>query len=376
MEKKKLVFISNMASPYQVKFCYALQEYFDAEFWFYVQLEANRPAWWQVPLGEKCKVMDYSGQVLDNYFSFGLFKDLNRFKPDIILLGGFMSWHWLVMRWAKMYGAKVGIMSEILRIADGDGDASNTLMSRENSNTKIKAISTIFRGADLYLGMGESACKQFREEFYFPKHKVDKLEYPSDIDDYYNHPLREKSVEDEFVILFANRLIDRYQPLYALEVFYELSKTYENIKMKLNSDGPLREKCEEYIAEKNLKNVSFLNAIESWEDMGNIYRDSDILVLPATYSNGNLSIMESCASGMGVVVSDNIYNMTNEIINNENCFIVSLDKEEFISAIEKYLNNPKLLIEHGLRSRELLEHKRNKHTAKRYYELFEKHNFV
>ena len=55
--KKKYVFISNIASPYQVKLCYSLQKYFNAEFWFYEYIDNTRPEWWKIPLGNKCKIL-------------------------------------------------------------------------------------------------------------------------------------------------------------------------------------------------------------------------------------------------------------------------------------------------------------------------------
>ena len=54
---KKLVFISSMASPYQVKYCYALQKYFNCEFWFYEYPAKSRPNWWGIELGDKCKIL-------------------------------------------------------------------------------------------------------------------------------------------------------------------------------------------------------------------------------------------------------------------------------------------------------------------------------
>lgn len=376
IEKKKLVFISNMASPYQVKFCYALREYFDAEFWFYVRREPNRPKWWEIPLGDKCKVLKYSGQIFSNYFSLSIFSELNKFKPDIILLGGFMQWHWLVLRWAKIFGGKVVFMSELLRDGTSDRDASDRLMTRENSQRKIRLISTIFKGADLYLGMGETATRQFKEEFYFPIEKVDSIEYPTDIDDYFEHPLREKKKGDNFVILFANRLINRYQPLYALKILKKLNEKYPNISMKMNRRGPLKEECQEYIRENKLENVKFIREIQSWEDLGNIYKNSDIVILPATYSNGNLTLVDSGASGMGVVMSDKVDNMEKSFKDKENCFICKVDIDEFVQAIGKYIENPELLILHGKRSRELLKSERNHVVARDYYELFKKHSFI
>jgi glycosyltransferase involved in cell wall biosynthesis len=377
MEKKKLLFISNMASPYQVKFCYALQEYFDAEFWFYVRREPNRPEWWDIPLGDKCKVMSRSGDMPKvGYYSLDVFSDLDKFRPDVILLGGFMNWHWLVMKWAKKNNSKVVFMSEILRNTKHDHDASNSFMSRENSPRKVKALRKIFGGADLYLGMGESAAKQFREELGFPSDKVDKIEYPTDIDEYFSHPLREKKAGDPYVLLFANRLIDRYQPLFALEVFRRIHEKYPNTHMKMNKDGPLKQDCIDFIEKHNLKTVSFLDDIDSWNNMNLVYKDADIFILPVTYSNGNLSMFEAASSGMGVIISIYMNSVEGRFIDGRNCFIRDLNIEDFVDCVEQYIENPELLVKHGKESRKLMETKRNKNTAKVYHDMLLKHGLI
>lgn len=377
--KKKLVFISNMASPYQVKFCYALQEYFDAEFWFYVRREKNRPKWWEIPLGHKCKIMKLSGRIPKiGYFSFGLFAELMRFKPDIILLGGFMKWHGLVLKLVKLFkkDTKVAIMSEPLRFVRGDRNTSSSLMTKENSEKKLKIMRRIFGSADLYCGMGPTATKQFIEEIGFPENKVDTLRYPQDIEEYFNHPLREKRKDDKFRILFANRLIDRYQPLFALEVLERVQSEYPNVEMVMNNDGPLKDACVGYIEKKGLKNVRFLDSIDSWNNMHLIYKDSDILILPATYSNGNGSVAEARASGMGIVVSNKINHLEMHSVNGENCFICELSVEDFTNAVLTYIRNPEILVPHGLLSREKVEGRRNKYTVEMYYEVFKNHGFV
>jgi glycosyltransferase involved in cell wall biosynthesis len=377
MKKKKLVFISNMASPYQVKFCYALQEFFDAEFWFYVRREPDRPKWWEIPLGDKCKVMSRTGYMPKvGYYALDVFSDLDKFRPDVILLGGFMNWHWLVMKWARRNNSKVVFMSEILRDTKHDHDASSSLMTRENSPQKIRAIRKIFGGADLYIGMGDTASKQFSEELGFPAEKIDMLSYPVDIDDYFAFSRILKAPDDPCTLLFANRLIARYQPLLALEIYKELSKRHPNLYIKLNNEGPLKSECESYIKKHGLKKASFLKDIDSWDDMKYIYMNADIFVLPATYSNGNLSIMEAGASGMGVVISEKINHMEEEMIDGYNCFIRKPETGEFIKCIEEYIKNPELLLRHGKNSKKLIEKQRNYYLAETYYNMFLKHGLL
>ena len=107
-----------------------------------------------------------------------------------------------------------------------------------------------------------------------------------------------------------------------------------------------------------------------------IYKNSDILILPATYSNGNGTIYEARASGMGVVISNKINHIEHHSINNVNCFICELKIEDFVESIIKYMEKPELIVSHGEVSRKLVENRKNEHTAKKYYDLFEKYGIV
>jgi len=100
------------------------------------------------------------------------------------------------------------------------------------------------------------------------------------------------------------------------------------------------------------------------------------LILPATYSNGNGTIIEARASGMGIVISNKISYLERHSVNGENCFICDLSIEDFASAVLTYIRNPEILIPHGLLSRERVEGRRNKYTAEMYYEVFKNHGFV
>lgn len=366
-----------MASPYQVKFCYSLQEYFESEFGFYEHIDETRPEWWKIPLGDKCKIMKASGKLPKvGYFSFGLFIDMLRFKPDIVVLGGFMKWHVLALHFAKLLGAKVAMMSEPLRYVMNDDQGTTELINKKNSSRKINLMKKLFNKADLYIGMGEVAKKQFIEDFEFPEEKVANMSYPQDIEEYYNHPLREKKLGDPITLLFANRLVDRYQPLIALKVLKRLSTKYPNIKMLMNADGSQKKECVDFIEKNNLTNVEFLDKIDSWNNMHLIYKKSDILILPCVYSNGNGTIIEARASGMGVVISNQINNIEKHSKHGENCFICDLNVDDFVNAVSIYIENPKLLKSHGIISRKLVEYRTNSYIARKYFETFKEYSLV
>ncbi|TCI57410.1 glycosyltransferase [Exiguobacterium sp. SH1S21] len=375
--KQRLVFITNIAAPYQVKFCYALQDHFDTEFWFYDQLTARRPDWWKVPLGDRCRVLSGSRFIGPlNYVSFDVFKQLNRFEPDIILLGGFTPLHSLILKIAKRKGSKVVVLSEPIRDVSNEDNASDKLLERVNAKWKTRILHHMFAGADLIFGMGQVARDQFVREFGFTDKQVVNAPYPIDIEAYFDHPLRVKRRGDPIRILFANRLIDRYQPLIALEAYRALKRDYPNLSLALNRDGHLYEACRDYIKEHDLEGVTFLDDIDAWDNMHLVYRESDILVLPATYSNGNITIIEACASGMGTIVSRHVDNVSRHLKEGENCFKCEPTAESLEASLRNYLEVPELLEIHGALSKQNVEHRRNSSTALTYRDLIAQANLI
>lgn len=377
MNKPKLVFISNIASPYQVKFCDALQEHFHAEFWFYEAVSSMRPDWWRIPLGEHSRILRgtfFSKRT--NYVSMDALFQLARFRPDVLLLGGFTPYHAVILQVAKRFGVKVVVLSEPIRNVSGESSADDRLLQKQDAPQKTARFHRLFKRADLLFGMGEVAAQQFVEEFDFPPERVVDAPYPMDIEAHFSHPLRQKQSGDPIRLLFANRLVARYGPLVALGAFKRLKRDYPNLSMRLNRDGEMAEACQSYIAQEGLTDVSFLDEIQSWDELHHVYAESDILVLPATYSNGNLTIVEACASGMGVVVSHPVNNVDAHLHDEVNCFKCDPTIDSLEAMIRRYLEEPALLEVHGARSKQYAKQYRNVYTATVYERLLRESNLV
>ena len=347
--KKRLVFVSNMAAPYQVKFCYALQEYFDAEFWFHVYLEPDRPDWWKIELGEKCKIL---GNVMlkriRRYFSLDIIRELNRFDPDIVILGGFALPSVIVSYyWARLRKKKVVMFTEISR-------NKHSVVRRKGIFTRF--VKLLYKDIDAIFASAIEGAEQFSGVFGFGD-RVFTAQYPSDIDEHLKHPLREK--KKAYVYLYANRLTPIYNPILAIEIFDAVQRKYPDSRMLMNASGELLDHCRSKIEESGLADkIEFLDQIESWNDLHKAYQASDILVLPATFSAGNLTIIEAMASGMGIVVSNKVLGPGVDYIEaGKNGFICDLNRDDFVKAIDAYHKTPELLKMHG---------RINKRIAERY----------
>lgn len=359
---KRLVFISNMAAPYQVKFCYALQRHFDAEFWFHVPLEANRPAWWRVDLGDKCRLLPL---VLfkrsRRYLSLGIYGELNRFNPDIALLGGFTHpTCYLAYRWAKRRARTVVMFTEVYR------GRRRIYVRRKGAFTKL--VHALYSGLDGVIAATDEAFEQFRTDFEFGP-KVHLGNYPADIDAHLRHPLRGSRVP--YTYLFANRLTAAYGPLLAIDVFAGVLPHQSGARLLMNASGELRAACEARARELSVEGaVEFLDAVGSWDELHDVYRRSDVLLFPAAFSTGNFTVVEAMASGMGVVISRRVLGTGQQLIQHgANGFLAEPSVEEFVECVLRYVREPVLLREHGRRSREIAHKYSFDMTARLFDEL-------
>ncbi|MBN2573102.1 MAG: glycosyltransferase family 4 protein [Deltaproteobacteria bacterium] len=358
---RKLVFISNMAAPYQVKFCHAMQAYFDAEFWYHVRLEPDRPGWWRVPLGPRNRILDH---VLlsrsRRYLSLDIVRELDRFDPDVVMLGGLVLLSNVVAyAWAKARGKHVVAFTELRRSPAGE----------PRGRDAVAALLRAYYGdLDCIMTSAEEGARQYRDDYGFPR--VVSAHYPADIDGYFRHADRPR--DRPCTILFPNRLIDLYDPLLALEVFARVRAGHPELRMLMNAAGPLRAACEERIATFGQPSpVSFLDGIARWDDLPLAYDRADILLLPARFSVGNFTIVEGMASGMGMVVSDRIQGFGQLIREGHNGFSRPPEVEAMADGIERYLAEPTLYSAHAAINRELVRPYTLAETARLFRDVVE-----
>lgn len=347
---KKLVFISSIAAPHQVRFCNALQDYFDAYFWFYEYPDRTRGVWWRVDLGERCKVLDrvifpVSGPFEGRYVALELTKELDRFDPDVVMLGGFsIPSNYLAYRWARDSGKKTVVFTERSR------DAHGVLRS---FGLAWRLLRWLYRDVDMVMVSADDAIVQFRDEFGFGD-RVVAGRYAADLDAYFSHPLRR--AKPGYTLLFANRMTEIYNPIGAIEIFAALRAKYPHSKLVMNAAGELGEQCRARITELDIgESVTFLTELKSWAELHEVYAHCDIFILPARFSNGNFTLLEAMASGMGVVISDRVLGIGRIVQDTKNGFNCEPTTEAFLERIECYIQQPELFKVHAEINRPLVE---------------------
>lgn len=357
----KLLYISAVSAPHQIKLCSELNKYIEAEFWFYHPVERYRPSWWKIPLCDRCTILDkglvtWRGKTLP----WGITKKLNEARPNILMLGGFSNpGNYLAYRWALKRSIKIIVFTELSRNQKGE---------LRKFSLGWRLLKWLYRKVDFVFTSNQDAFQQFKEDFGFGS-KVIATRYASDLDRYFKHPVRE--ARDGYRYLFANRLVALYNPLKAIDVFYRIYLEYPASTLVLNNEGELRQKCEEKIKALGIDGaVSFVGDIQDWEDLPSVYEHSDILLFPAKFSNGNFSIYEAMASGMGLVISTEINGHGDVLSDGVNCFIRPPHTESFELAVREYVENPDLFSVHAEINRQLVYPLSIKGTALFFLKIF------
>lgn len=365
--KKKLVFISDIAAPQQIKFCNALQNHFNARFWFYESPERTRGRYWKIELGDFSQIIERvwfrkSGLFEYRYYAPDLSKMLYQFNPDIVMIGGFSRpSNYFAYRWAKRNNKHAVVFTE--RSRDRKGNI-------RKFGIYWYIIRFLYRNIDLIIVSDDDIINQFKIEFKFGD-KVIAGRYAADLEQYFEHPFRK--AKDRYVFLFPNRLIEIYNPIFAVKIFEKIYKKYPKSVMLMNTSGDLLTNVKELITSLQLENnVQFLTELKTWESLYEVYRNSDIMILPAKFSNGNFSILEAMASGMGIVISENILGVGKMIKDGVNGYRCSLDLDEFIIRIENYIQDPILFKKHAEINKNLVEPLSIDGTAKYFFELLYK----
>lgn len=357
--RTKLVFISSIAAPHQVEFCKALQHYFDARFWFYEHPDRTRGAWWRVDLGAYCKVLERvlfpkSGPLEARYLALGLSQELARFDPDIVMFGGFsIPSNYLAFRWARRRGRRTIAFVERSRDAKG---------APRKRGLAWRLHRWLYRDLDILMVSADDAIAQYRDDFGFAD-KVVGGRYAADLEAYFEHPLRE--AKPVYTYLFANRMTEIYNPIGAIDIFAAVADKYPGSRLIMNAAGELGDLCRTRIVELGLGGVvEFLTNLRSWSELHKVYARSDILILPANFSNGNFTILEAMASGMGVVVSDRVLGIGKMVEEGKNGFNCEPTTSAFVSRVERYIEQPELFKVHAQVNRLLVEPFSAQGTAK------------
>ena len=131
----------------------------------------------------------------------------------------------------------------------------------------------------------------------------------------------------------------------------------ENYKFTLYIAGEIDKQNRSYLKSKYFKflnsnrNIIFLGKCN---DMRQIYKNIDIVILPSWREGLSKSLLESAAMSLPIITT-NVPGCKDIIINEYSGLLVPVkNKEKLKLAIKRYLKNPELALKFGLNAREIV----------------------
>lgn len=335
--KKKLLFITNIQSPYRIDFFNEIGGHYDVTVWFQ-NTKSNRE--WNIQnLGQNFRYRFFNFEEHSILLNIkNIIKEINSSEFDYYIIG--------------QYNLPISIIAMICLKLKNKPIIINSDGGFIKKDKKIVFIikKMLMSMGNHWLSTGKN-CTDYME-FYGAKQK-NIYEYPFASVSYQKNllkPIPEKDKDNiksdlglnKIVILTVASFIELKGLDTLIKAFEILQKENKDVSLILIGGGELKEKYEEYINSNNIKNVRILEFIQK-DKLVNYYKISDIFVFPTRGDVWGLVINEAMSFGLPIISSNNAGAGLDLVQNNVNGYNFTTDDIEDLYMKLKILSNNKEL---------------------------------
>jgi glycosyltransferase involved in cell wall biosynthesis len=237
-----------------------------------------------------------------------LTRNLRTFGPDACLLNAYSP----LLYWHALSVCRLAGMPVLLRAEATDVDRHRGTAHRGLRDLVLKSF---YSGVATCLAIGVNSRTHYARLGVRPE-RIGFAPYCVDTDLFERQyvarsagRLRDRLAigRDCLVILFSGKLIPKKDPLTLLDAVAGQPKiTDRPVHLVFLGDGPLRMPLEQQAVATAPGRVHFLG-FQQQEDLGDVYADADMLVLPSVYEETwGLVVNEAMQFGVPCVVSDRV----------------------------------------------------------------------
>lgn len=144
--------------------------------------------------------------------------------------------------------------------------------------------------------------------------------------------------DDECVLTFVGR-VSKEKNIDEIVDFMSDSRT-KNVRFLVVGDGPYRCEIEKLAKEKGVYDRMIFAGMVDHSEIADYYRAGDIFVSGSTNETQGLTYMEAMAAGLTLLCRDDEA-LNAVVVNGKNGFTYK-DKEEFVAALDKVIDNREL----------------------------------
>jgi glycosyltransferase involved in cell wall biosynthesis len=166
---------------------------------------------------------------------------------------------------------------------------------------------------------------------------------------------KSKPTKEKFDLIFVGRLNHQKNVSLLIKTTSLLKKQFPKIKVCIIGDGPERKELKSLTEKLNLtKNIFFKGFIENKEEVYGHMKSSKIFVLSSVLEGFGIVVVEANACGLPVIVIDNKWNASKELIQeNKNGLISKNNPQDLKKQITLLLENKNLRDKMNIESKQM-----------------------
>lgn len=325
----RVLFISNVPTPYQLDFIDALGFENDVAAFFLWSKAKNLS--WEGLTSTKVQIFNYDGSKESNEF---FFREVSSFNPDFVLIGGH----------------RLPVSSSTVSYCKKNNISVSYWLEKPLPANRLKRLarkiywSFLFAKVNSIFCIGIGACNVYK---HYAKNIVN-LPYSIDVMKY--RVKERNSVTLPLKFLFVGQLIHRKGIIELLDAFSLLSK--DEATLSVCGDGDLKDRVNDFC--DRYANIDYLGFLQPSE-LSCLFAEYDVLVLPSRHDGWAVVVCEAMASGLAIVGTRCTGAVEQFVEDNFNGHLCIPERDSILGAVMKYVQSPSSVYIHGAKNRVLAE---------------------
>lgn len=362
----KVLYLTNLASPYRVDFFNELGKYCDLTVIFEREVAANREKVWLSKKAVNFKAIFLKGLKIkhDTALCLSVLKFLKKSQYHIFIIGGYSTP-------TGMFAIIALRLKRIPFFINSDGG-----FIKEDSRIKRYIKRFFISKASWWLSTGGGTNKylehygaNIKNVYTYPFTSLFESDIcitPADIKE--KAALRnELRIQGERVVLGVGQFIHRKGFDIAIKAFENISK---DVTLILVGGGLDKEKYENLIKDIGLDNAQVISFKNS-KTLKKYYRAADIFLMPTREDIWGLVINEAMAAGLPILSTDAALSAQELVLNEENGWLVESENIDILSdKLNAMLDSEDKLIMMGKKSIGIIQEYTFENMAKAHINIF------
>lgn len=179
--------------------------------------------------------------------------------------------------------------------------------------------------------------------------------------------LNEDNNNGEMRVVCVSRLIERKGIRFLIEAIEKLKD--RDVKLILVGEGNQEEELKKLAVDSRISDWVEFKGYMDHDSIADLYRTSDVFVLPSLNEGMSNALLEAMASGLPVIVTDT--GGTAELVGGNGFIIEKGSADSIVNALENFMGDRDSMLQMGKRSREIVLGLSWANVALRYYEIYE-----